>query len=114
MKKHYVRFILKGNLFNNYRTEEIEARNLDHIRIPDDAFAYFFFDRIFEDQKISDPQNISPVIYIGIKYSLEEIKKDFPDAKILISNLEKNGCTNAVRTTFGNWQFLRKKDITLL
>lgn len=114
MIKHYVRFILKGEIFNNYKTDEVESRDLNHIKIPDDAIAYFFFDRNFEDNEISDPINVSPIIYIGIKYTLEEIKKDFPEEKILISNLEKNGCKTAVRTINGNWQFLRKKDITLL
>ncbi len=63
-------------------------------------------------QLMSERINVSPMHYYGGKlYTVEELKREFPDSHTLISNIEGNGYPKAIRCRTGNWQPFEKTDV---
>jgi len=119
MLKHYVEIYYPGGFFSETSTIEIKNREVD-FEIPENCFGYRLFDRTEVKQDgellIGDRKNISGMVYLGEKYSLSRLKKEFgnkKDYRILISNVEDNGYKGAVKTRRGNWQPLTEKDKVL-
>lgn len=113
----YVEYIYPGAFFSESGVQKVTDRDISKLDIPDGAFAFKFFDIIFtktEDDVAmqSDHLNISGKHYIGGKlYTVDEVKRDFPDSRTLISNLVGNGHTGAIHCRTGNWQPFDEGDI---
>jgi hypothetical protein len=113
MTKHYVEFYSPGIFFPETSVKEIKNRK-EKFRIPKGCYGYMFFDQ--EEIKsggetlIGKPKNKSGMTFFGKKYSMEDLKREFKDNRILISNIECNGYKFAVKTIRGNWQPVGKKD----
>ncbi len=91
--KHYVEYYFPGTLFAETSVDEIPDREVANIRFPPSAYSFRIFDRkiTFENEvkMESDRLNISPLYFIGgKKMTLADVKKEMPDKKILISNME--------------------------
>lgn len=112
---YYIEMLRTGALVSESIVEKILQRDISGIIIPDDVFAYRFFDRTEEtiNGKImrSRKKNISPMTYFGDVYSLKEIKEQFPDLKNLIRNMLVNNYEKVVKTDLGNWQPYRDGDV---
>lgn len=116
MTKHYVEFYFPGSFVANVSQVEISDR-LQSMDIPDGCYGYRTFDlEVIEsnDEVLKgSPKNFSPFTYYGKEYSLEQIKFEFPDLKILHSNIENNGYKKAVLTRRGNWAPLDPNDVVI-
>jgi len=116
MLKHYVEFLYPGILFAETECREVKSRDHRRLRkIPENCYGFRFFDRtetkVDGEKLYGDRKNYSGTYFIdAYTYSLQDIKDQFPDQKILISNMECNGYKRVVRTRRGNWQPLEKKD----
>lgn len=117
MLKHYVQFSYPGVIVNEYEVKEVEKRDAALITVPAGACAYRFFDRteiILNGEKlVGEPKNFSPLTYLGKAYTLKQVKAEFPESKMLISNMECNGFKRVVRTRCGNWQPLSEDDVVI-
>lgn len=117
MLKHFVEFSYPGIFFSEYSHEEIAERKPELVTVPKEAFAYRFFDQVQTvvdgEPLTGERKNYSRYTYFGKVYTLEEVKKEFPEYTTLISNMECNGWNRVVRTRKGNWQPLEEGDTVI-
>ena len=117
MTKHYVEFYFVGAFFSETTVEEIETRSMN-LTLPKGSFGYSFFDQeevILARGEVlrGDRKNESGMIYYGKEYSVDDLKREFPNERTLISNVEGNGFKYAVKTIMGNWQPVGENDIVI-
>ena len=114
MLKHFVEFLYPGIIVCETSTKEIAERKPELITVPEGAFAYRFYDQVHTivDGELlkGEAKNFSGYTYFGKAYSLEEVKRLFPESRTLISNMECNGYAKVVRTRAGNWMPLSEED----
>ena len=117
MLKHYVQYLFPGILFDEYIEEEIADRNAALVSVPNSAFGYRFFDKteiVFCGEKlVGESKNFSPTTYFGTVYTLEEIKRQFPEYQTLIDNMEANDWNQVVRTRTSTWKPLKEGDVVI-
>ena len=116
MKKTFVTFLSPGIMFPEYETVEVLSRDIDELDIPDNVYAFHFFDRIEEEIDgvvlKSEALNESPrYLYNGRVMSRSEIMVEVPNNKILLSNMESNGWYYMFRSHLGNFQPIWEDDI---
>ncbi len=58
-------------------------------------------------------KNKSPYIYFGQKYTIAQLKAQYSEDKILISNVENNGYKYGVHCIMGNWQMAQESEFVL-
>ena len=111
--KHYVIFYYPGSLMNEEEIKLISDRR-NKIEIPQGSFGYRFFDRtevVLDGEELTGkPKNYSCMHYLGRKMSLAEVKKELPNEKILIRNMEGSNYKYMVKTIRGNFQPFKKGD----
>lgn len=122
-RKTFVEFRFPGIMVTEKMVREVTERAPEKIEVPEDAFAFTFFDRFQgmvkdEDQEIpvsSGPVNRSKGVYYigGQTMTKEEILAQVPDPATLISNLEDEGCDCAIKTRMGNFQPFEDDDILI-
>ena len=111
MAKHFVEFLYKDGYKVGYRHEEVKARNLICIEIKDDVVGYRFFDQVEgEDGILGERENVSPITYLGRRYTLEEMRFLFPEQTLIMAKLERDGLVAAVKTKLGFWFTLQPRD----
>lgn len=118
MIKTYVEFFHSGVICSDSSFMEVDDRYPSSLILPKNTFGFRFFDieeitysngSIYKGNK----HNYSSNYYYGQKYSLEEVKRYFPDKKILIDNMELNNFKAVVKTKFEQFIPLRDGDIVL-
>jgi len=117
MKKTYVEFIIPGMVFADYQNGgEVEDRNPHKIGdIPEFAVAFRFYDQTIAivdgEELVGERQNVSGAYYINARvYTVEDVKREMPSERILISNIENNNWNRCVKTRHGNIMPFREKD----
>ena len=117
MLKHYVEFIFSGNFSNESIIKEIAERNLKLITVPERAVAFRFFDRseivVDGETLVGYRKNISPLTYFGTDYTLEEVKKYFPERTLLVTFMKFYEWNKVVKTCEGNWYLLEEGDMVI-
>lgn len=109
MLKHYVEFLYPGLIVSESEEREVPSRDYKDLKkIPKNCFGFRFFDRVentVDDEILyGQNKNYSKMYYPKAnKYSLSEVKEQFPDHNILISNMKNNGWKYVVRTRHGNF-----------
>ncbi len=113
MIKHYIKFLYPGSFVAENSTEEVKKRERP-ARLPKHCFGYCFFDKevVTKDGETLQgrEKNFSSWTYIGKKRTLAQVKKETPNEKILISNMEGNDWSEIVQTRFGQSFPLEKGD----
>ena len=114
--EHYVEFIYPGSLVNETSSEKITHRDPDKVKVPNGSFAFRFYDLNVTyagtERLTGDPKNHSGLYYINGKvYTEEEIKRDFPEETILISNASRY--KKMVKTRRGTFQPFEKEDFVI-
>lgn len=74
---------------------------------------YFTYESIDSESLSNEPTLLSRsgTYYIdGQIKSLEELKNECPEERILISNMEETGHDRAVKTCVGTWDYFKKDD----
>lgn len=109
----YVEFLCPGALMSETSCEEVSRRDAAAVEVPENAFAFRFFDRMEaavdadgkERMMRSERFNYSPTYYPGGKaYTLAKLELHFPEETTLLSNARSNKWLGAIRTRIGNWQ----------
>lgn len=117
MLKHYVEFLFPGFFLNEHEVKEVAERNPELIVVPEEAFAYRFFDQeetIGDGEKlVEERKNVSPLTYFGKVYTLEEVKAQFWKYDPLIFNMECHGYNKVVKTRCDTWHPLAEGDIVI-
>jgi hypothetical protein len=110
---HGVEYLYPGIFVSENECKDITSPDpaLALKKMPKGAYAF----RFYEYNQILDmkgkPKNFSGWTYPnGRVYTLAEIKKKFPQQKILISNMEGNGWNRVVETQTHNWVPFTDKD----
>jgi hypothetical protein len=115
MTKHFIEIFYPGSLFAETATQEIKSRE-EKVNIPKESYGFRFFDQshvLSNGETLIGPRkNVSGMTFIGKKYSLEELKQQFPEERRLYSNVKQN-FKFAVKTRRGNWQGVGENDIVL-
>jgi len=119
-RRKYVEFLYPGAFVNETSVEEVKDRDIDKLKIPDNAFGFRFFDvlenkTIVDDEFVkmtSDRINKSPMHYYGGQvYTKEDVIREVPNNEILLKNMESNDWDKIVKTRMGNFQPFEKTDI---
>jgi hypothetical protein len=117
MLKHYVEFLYPGILFSDTSEDEVETRDIHKLEIPEYSFGFRFFDR---EQTILDGEvltgkskNYSNWYYYGKVMTIDDVKEQEPDQRILISNMENNDYKRIVRTKFGQSIPVQDEDVVI-
>ncbi|OGH92613.1 MAG: hypothetical protein A2534_00145 [Candidatus Magasanikbacteria bacterium RIFOXYD2_FULL_39_9] len=120
VRKHFVQFLYSGSFFSEDSSKEVAERNPSKVEVPQGAFCFSFYDQIvgvaIENGKeipvSSGMLDKSSNYYYGGKvYTVARLKKEFPNDKTLISNIEGNGYKRAIRCRTGNWQPFENGDV---
>lgn len=120
VRKTYVLFIYPGVFLNEGSIQEVNSRDVESLRVPKRAFGFKFFDILsavveYEGKEFnleSKQINVSPMHYYGGKlYTLSQLKSEFPNAKILIRNVELFKFWKTIHVRTSNWQPFNKTDI---
>lgn len=104
MTKHFVEYVYAGLFVSEIGTEEIQSRD-QVITLPKGAYAYRIFDREEVEQGGETlkgaPKNYGPRHIKGEVYDLDRVKREVPDSRILVSNMECNGLPNVIKCLQG-------------
>ncbi|MEK7631382.1 MAG: hypothetical protein AAB445_00740 [Patescibacteria group bacterium] len=122
VRKTYIEFLYPGVFLNESSTQEIKTRDVSRVKVPKNAYCFKFFDILSlavktEGEEVlltSERINVSPRHYYGGKlYTIAELKREFPNERVLIGNIEGNGYKQAIRCRTGNWQTFTETDILI-
>ena len=113
--KQYVEFFYPGAFVSESEVREVPNR-VASVDAPEECFAYKFFERQeteAEDGEVllGKPRNYSGTHYFGKIKSLDDIKREMPNQRTLISNMERKGWDKVVQTRRGNYQPFTEQDI---
>jgi len=117
MITHYVEFFYPGTMFSESSILKVKNRQSRNIKLPKNCFAFNFFDREETNSAktkrllMGKKYNYSKSYYIdGTIYTLNQVKKRVPNAKILIRNMQSNKWNKVIKTRFGQFQPFKKGD----
>ncbi|MEK6952449.1 MAG: hypothetical protein AABX29_05520 [Nanoarchaeota archaeon] len=115
--KQYVKFLYPGAFFPESGVREVPNREAS-VEAPKGCFGYKFFER--QETKAEDgevlfgrPRNYSGTHYFGKVKTLDDIKREMPNQRTLISNMEENGWDKVVQTRRGNYEPFTEQDVSV-
>ena len=120
VRKTYIKFLYQGSIYSESSTREVKSRDVSKVKVPKNAFGFEFFDILSvvvdaDGKKIqlkSKRINASPMHYYGGKlYAVAELEREFPNERILISNIKASDNQKAIRCRTGNWWPFEKTDV---
>lgn len=115
--KTYVEFRSPGSFFSEFSTREVENRDIAALSVPDNAFAFQFFDIVFSETEDgvalrSGRLNVSPLHYYGGRVlSANEAIQECGEGSIMSRNIEYNHMDKVIECRFGNWQPFNEGDV---
>ena len=120
MLKTYVEYLYPGIIVSEGDSKKIEKRDVELAKneMPNNSFGFKFKERTeveTTDGEIlfGNFKNESGWYYIGEEYSLDRVRKEKPNQRILISNMECNHWNRMVMTKFGQSFPLNENDVVL-
>lgn len=114
----YVEFFYPGVFFDESSVVKVSSRDTRKLRVPEQAFAFQFFDIMSTKENgvkmESKAINISPMFYYGGRVmTLNDVRKEMPEARILISNMRGNHWKKVIRCRTGNFKPFGDQDINI-
>ncbi len=115
-QKTYVEFSFCGAVVDEVLSFEVESRDIGSLRVPDGAFGFQFFDQLStmvgKVELVSGRLNKSPMHYYGGRVmTLEEVRAEMPEERILILNMECNGYDRVIQCRYGNFKPFDADDV---
>lgn len=118
---HYVEFYFdQPHRHENDPPVRIRSRSVRDFEIPNDAFAFCFFDLIEVKTKLgrrmftlSQRVNESRTYHYGDAFSVAAAIRKYPNDKFGILGLRKNGAKRVLRSLFGQWYPLEPRDVVI-
>ena len=117
--KTFVRYWYGGLLFAEDSVAEVKERNPEEAckNAKPGAWAFQFFDKTLANvdgqELVGKEQNESSRYLIGRKMTLDDVRREMPNEKILIGNMEGNGYKSILKTRGGQAFPIHKGDIVL-
>jgi len=117
--EHFAEYWWPGFIVSEATEKKIKNRPKDEKKfaIPKGVFAYSFFDvKVIStggNDFRSSHTNVSQIYVEGVKLSLADVEEDYPDSKILISNMTINHIDFVVHTKFGQFLPYQKSWVVL-
>ncbi len=110
----YIEFLFPGSFVSESSVKEVANRSVPK-KIPKGAFAYSFYDMektiVGEEEFWGKTKNHSGKYYPEAEiFNLKQVKANFPESTIIISNMECNKWKYIVKTRRGNFQPFEKED----
>lgn len=103
--RYYATFTYLGSFVSESSTHEIP--DPFNVQMPKGAFAFKTFARtvtvIDGEELLGPPRDHSPETIRGEEYTLERVRQEMPNERILIANMEGNHWPSVVRTTSGRF-----------
>jgi hypothetical protein len=117
MKKHFVTFLSPGTFVAEDTTKSIASWNVDKAKEMASAiierygatpYCFYFTTRERTDKDFDSKETAKSSMYFlgGKVLTLQEVKKQMPDAKILISNMECNHIKKVIVNN-NSWQWIQ-------
>ena len=118
MVKHYVEYLMPQMFFFfSSKVEEIEERDPKKVKMPENSFAFRFFDaNVTEDSEkcaFIEKQNVSGYYYMGKQATLDEIKELCDCGDEFIAKLSAGGYNRFVITEFSKIIALKEDDTVI-
>jgi hypothetical protein len=117
MTKHYIEFVYPGIMFSESSSKEIEHRDAKKVELPKGAVGFRFFDKeqteLDGETLEGKPKNYTGWRYKGRELTLEDVKREMPGERILISNMECNNWDKVVKLECGQIFPLCKEDMVI-
>ena len=114
MQKTYVEILYPGAFVSGTEVRPVDSRDPAKFQAPEGCFGYRFFDReevVSGDEVLAGkPKNYSETHYFGKAMTVDEVKSEVPNSRILVSNMQENGWDRVVKTRCGNFQPLTSLD----
>lgn len=111
---HFVEFVYPSAFIEEHSYEQVNSRDANSVTIPYNAFAYRFFDRTFAEINgevlRGEKRNFSPYTYLGVEYTLKELKEKFPHSNEIINRVERCQNCRAIRTRVDTWAFINNAE----
>ena len=113
--KRYVTFYFPNIFVDDSEDKEVGHRDPAKLAIPEHCHAFCFYERkiiTVDGERLKGPRkNYTGLYYInGDIFTLEQVRRQFPKEKILISNMECNKWGKVIRTKNGGWRPFEKDD----
>lgn len=122
-KETYLEFMYPGVITAEYSQKKVEGREPKKLEWPDGAYAAQYFDiYTIEDEGHvykTRRENLSPLYYKpdAKVMTVEDVEREMPNEKILISNMKCNKWDKVVFSRFGDrysWPQVFSKDCVIL
>lgn len=110
----YMQQFFPGFLFSEDSHKLVESKEFPAFPPTKGCYAVRFYEVESYEAKGEElrgkPKNYSHTRYWGRRFSLEEVKKEYPGERTLISNFEGNKYHSVVRTPQGGWHSCEEND----
>jgi hypothetical protein len=105
----YVEFYYPGIMVDEASVKVVNHRDSKKVNVPSGSFGFRFFDvKSTEEGDVkmeSDRLNLSPMYYYGGRImTLDDVRREMPNDRILISNMESNGWSRVIKCRTGNFK----------
>lgn len=115
MKVHFVKIWYAGTFVSEDSHKEIDSR--EDFKLPSGAYGYQFYNKEMivqgKEKLFGNPKNESKTYLKGTVYTLEQVKRLFPESKIMISNMENNNWDKVIKCGQGFLPFDDNKNILI-
>ena len=113
--KKYVTFFFPSVFVDDEEDKEVGHRDPNKLKIPAGCHAFRFYERkvvTVDGETLKGPcKNYTGLYYInGDIFTIEQVRSQFPNEKILIDNMRGNGWDKVIRTRSGGWRPFEKDD----
>ena len=118
--KKWVTFSHPGSFMSETTSRNVNSFDPHAIEWPPSAYAFAFYQRedVIDGSEtyVGKAEQVGPTYYHPNteKYDIEGVKRFFPEATILISNMECNGYEYVVKCRAGNWQPYNSNECVIL
>jgi hypothetical protein len=108
MVNHYVKILYPGSFVSEESHQKINLRK--EFELPKNAYGYQFYDKektIINGEELEGKAKHRTKTFLkGIIYTLEEVKRLFPESRTLISNMEINKWDKVIKCAQGFLPFI--------
>lgn len=113
--RYYAEFQYPGTFLSESSTRAVD--DPQSIEWPERAYSCRTFARtvmVIDGEELrGKARDYSPTTYRGEVFDLERVKREHPDKRILIQNMQGNGYDRVVRTAFGQLFPINDTDIVI-
>jgi len=116
-REHWVEFVSPGLIVSETSEKQVADRDPKGVTLSGSQYGFRFFDILVTevDGEVcrSRRLDISGWHFSGEVYDLARIEAEYPDERILISNVKGNDIERVLKTPRGSWASMNAEDVVL-